>query len=56
MCQKLVKILRSIDFPGGSELTWVPKGPVKGAKLTVMDKLEFRDINGQDPYNKIWFR
>ena len=53
MCQKLVKICRSIKFPGVSELTRAPKGHLKGAKMTVMDILEFRDINRQDPYNEI---
>ena len=39
----------------GSELTLVPKGPLKGAKMTAMDILEFRVNNGKDPYNEIWF-
>ena len=44
MCQKLVKIWRSIAFPGGSELTRAPKEPLKGAKITVMDILVFNSI------------
>ena len=47
---------RSIDFPGGSELTRTPKGPIKGAKMTVMDVLEYRYINRQDSYTEIWFK
>ena len=53
--QKLATFWRSIDFPGGSELNCSAEGPLKGAKMTVMDILEFRDINRQDPYNEIWF-
>ena len=56
MSQKLVIIWRSIDFPGGSEPNRSAEGPLKGAKMNVMDILEFRDINGPDPYNKIWFK
>ena len=56
MClQKLATFWWSIDFPGGSELNRSAEGPLKGAKMTVMDILEFRDINGQDTYNEIWF-
>ena len=51
----MVTIWWFFDFPWGSKLTRAPKGPLKGAEMTVMDILEFRDIDGQDPYNKIWF-
>ena len=53
--QKLATFWGSIDFPGGSELNRSAEGPLNGAKMTVMDKLEFRDINGPDPYNDNWF-
>ena len=41
----MATILPSIYFPGGSEFTGAYKGPLNGAKLIVMDILEFRDIN-----------
>ena len=47
--KKLAIFWQSIDFPGGSELNLSTEGPLKGAKITVMDILEFRDINGPDP-------
>ena len=37
-------------FPGAQNL------PQNGGKMTGMDILEFRDINGPDPYNEIWFK
>ena len=37
----------SIDFPGGLELNRSTEGPLKCAKMSVMDILEFRDINRQ---------
>ena len=52
----IAKICRSINFLGGSEFTRAPGGPQNGGKMTGMEILEFRDINGPDPYNKIWFK
>ena len=46
----------SNDFLGGSEFTRVSDRAQKGGKMTGMDILEFRDINGPDPYNEIWFK
>ena len=43
---------RSIDFPGGSELNCSAEGPLKGAKMTVIDIHEFRDINRPGPMPK----
>ena len=54
--QKLENFRLSIDFTGGSEYTRASEGPQNGGKMTRMDILEFRDINGPDPYNKIWFK
>ena len=34
-----------MNFPGGSEFDRESEKPLKGAKMTVMDILEFRDIN-----------
>ena len=48
----LVKIRRSIGFPGGSELNRSSEGPLQCAKMTVMDILEFRDMNGPAPMPK----
>ena len=56
MRQNMANNFRSIDFPRGSEFTWAPEGPQNGGKMTGMDILEFRDINGRDPYNEIWFK
>ena len=50
------KVTLSNDFPGGSELTRASEGPQNGSKMTRMDILEFRDINGSDPYIEIWFK
>ena len=55
MRQNVAKICRSIDIPGGSELTRAPGRPQNGDKKTRIDMLEFRDIKGPDPYNEIWF-
>ena len=54
MRQKLAKFWRTIDFPGVSEFDQESEEPQQGAKMTVMDILEFRDINGQAPKGKIW--
>ena len=54
MHQQLAYICRPIDFIWGSELNRSALGPLKGAKMTVMDILEFRDINGPGPKPKIW--
>ena len=61
--QKLVKLYEnvaticwSIDFPGGSEFTLASGGPQNGGKMTGMDILEYRDINGPDPCNENWFK
>ena len=56
MRQNVANICRSINFPDGSEFPRAPGGPQNGGKITVMDTLEFKDINGPDPYNKIWFQ
>ena len=56
--KKLVKIWQKSEgpsLPRGLELNHSSKGPLKGTKITVMDILEFRDINEQDPYREIWF-
>ena len=34
-----------------SELFCSSEGPEKVAKMTALDKLEFRDINGPEPLN-----
>ena len=39
-------MLWSNDLPGGSEFTQASEGPQNGGKMTGMDLLEFRDING----------
>ena len=39
--------------PGAQNLSG---GPQNGGKITRIDLLEFTDINGPDPYNKIWFK
>ena len=52
MRQKSGKFWRTIDFPGVSEFNREPEEPLQGAKMTVMDILEFTDINGPAP--KIW--
>ena len=43
-----------MNFPGGSEFNRESEKPLKGAKMTVMDILEFRDINGPDPKGLTW--
>ena len=40
-------------FQGGSEFTWASEGPQNGGKMTGMDLLEFRDINGPYPMPKM---
>ena len=53
----MTKKNRSIDFPGLSEFNRASEGPQNGGKMTGMDLLEFRDINGPDPmpkYGAIW--
>ena len=42
----------SIGFPGVSEFNHSSEGPQQGAKMTVMDILEFRDMNGPAPMPK----
>ena len=54
MRQKLATIVRTIDFPGVSEFNQEPEEPLQGAKMTVMDILEFTDINGPAPKCEIW--
>ena len=54
MCQQLAKVWRTIDFPGVSEFNQEPEEPLQGAKMTVMDILEFTDINGPAPKGEIW--
>ena len=48
----MLKICWPISFPGGSEFNRSSEGPLKGAKMTVMDILEFRDMNGPAPMPK----
>ena len=47
-------ILAVHRLPRGSELIRSSEGLLKGAKMTVMDILEFRDINGPDPKCETW--
>ena len=54
MRQKLAKCWRTIDFPGVSEFNQEPEEPLQGAKITVMDILEFTDINEPAPKSEIW--
>ena len=54
MRQKLAKFWRTIDFPGVSEFNREPEEPLQGAKMTVMDILEFTDNNGPAPKGEIW--
>ena len=42
----------SENFPGGSEMNCSSKETLKGAKMTIMDILEFRDMNGPAPMPK----
>ena len=44
--------IQSIDFPGLSKFNRASEGPQNGGKMTGMDVLEFRDINGEDPMPK----
>ena len=44
--QKEVTNLRSIGFLGGSESNRSSEVPMQVAKMTLMDKREFRDMNG----------
>ena len=48
----MTKKIRSIAFPGMSEFNRASEGPQNGGKMTGMDVLEFRDINGSDPMPK----
>ena len=53
----MTKKIRSINFPGLSKFNGASEGPQNGGKMTGMDLLEFRDINGPDPmpkYGAIW--
>ena len=52
MRHNLAKIWLSIVFPGELEFNHSSEGPLQGAKMTVMDMLEFRDINGPAPMQK----
>ena len=54
MRQKLAKFWWTIDFPGVSEFNREPEEPLQGAKMTVMDILEFTSINGPAPKAEIW--
>ena len=54
MYQKLAIFCRTIDFPGASEFNSQSEKPLQGAKMTVMDILEFRDMNGLAPKAEIW--
>ena len=42
--------------PRGVKIKPFSRGTSKGAKMTIMDILEFRGINGRDPYKEIWFK
>ena len=44
MRQQLATNLPTINFPGVSKFNREPEEPLQGAKLTVMDILEFTDI------------
>ena len=46
MRQHFLKFWQSIDFPVGSEFKNSSEGPLKYAKMTIMDILEFGDIKG----------
>ena len=51
------KSLAVQQLPRGSEFTRASEGPQNGGKMTGMDVLEFKDINGPDPmpkYGAIW--
>ena len=52
MRQNLVKTYWSIGFAGRSEFSRSSEGPLQGAKMTVMNILEFRDMNGPAPMPK----
>ena len=54
MCVKLSIFYWTIDFPGASEFNHESEEPLQGAKMTVMDILEFTAINGPAPKCKIW--
>ena len=43
---------QSINFPGGSEFNCESEKPLQGAKMIMMDILEF--INGPDLKGKTW--
>ena len=54
---KIGNMLAVHRLPRGSEFTRASEGPQNGGKMTGMDVLEFRDINGPDPmpkYGAIW--
>ena len=55
-CVKIWKNLenfwRSNDFQVGSDFTRASEGPQNGGKMTGIDLLEFKDINGPDPMPK----
>ena len=48
----MTKKIWSIDFPGMSEFNRASEGPQNGGKMTGIDLLEFRDINGPDSMPK----
>ena len=52
MCQKI--FCRTVVFPGASEFNCESEKPLQGAKMTVMDILEFRNIKGPPPKGEIW--
>ena len=54
MRRKLATYLRTIHFSGVSEYNLEPEEPLQGAKMTVMDILEFTDINRPAPKGEIW--
>ena len=43
-----------MHFKGVSEFNRESEEPLQGANMTVMDILEFRDINGPAPKGEIW--
>ena len=54
LCLQKGWVKNAIDFPGTPEINRESEKPLQGAKMTVMDILEFRDINGPAPKGEIW--
>ena len=43
----------AIGFPGASDFNRSSEGPLQGAKMDLMEILQFRDINGPAPLAKV---